>query len=639
MKRFFALSIVLCCVVVAMAQLRLPAFFGDHMVLQRDMPVKVWGEAAPGKRVTVELAGKKASAKADKTGHWSVSLPALQAGGPYTMVVKSGKECIAFEDVLMGEVWLCSGQSNMEWRLRDVRNADQEVAEANYPMMRSFNVAQAMEYLPQNDLKGMWQVCSSATAHDFSAVGYFFARNVHVETGVPVGFINSSWGGTDIETWMSLESISRFPQYNEQLSLLQSDGIEAFIANSQEQYRAFEQALREDVGEKEQWYLPTMDRSGWPTHKAPLEWCNDELGSLDGVVWMTYKFTLPQELLGKDAILSLACVDDSDKTWINGTFIGETHGYNVVRTYIVPAEVLAQENEIVVKVTDGGSGGGIWGNASDLYIMIDGRRISLCGEWSYQVSVSNAEYNFTHVGPNSFPSLLFNGMIHPMIGLGMRGVIWYQGCNNTNRANQYYDLFPAMINDWRARWGYEFPFYWVQLANFMQPVETPVESDWARLRDAQTATLSLPHTGQAVIIDLGEAHDIHPRNKQDVGARLARHALHNDYGMEHIYHLSPMCKQVTQENNKLIVTFDNVAEGLEVSGRYGYLCGFAVAGEDGVFHYAKALLIDKDKVAVWCDEVEKPLKVRYAWADNPDDANLYNSEGLATTPFEAEIVK
>lgn len=634
MKKILFLVVALCCGIVAMAQLRMPSFFGDHMVLQRDMPIKVWGEANPGKRVVVELDGKRVSTRADKSGRWEANLPEFAAGGPYVMKVKSGKETIEYSDVLVGEVWLCSGQSNMEWRLRDVRNADVEVANADYPMMRSFNVVQAMNYTPQDNLNGAWQVCSPATAHDFSAVAYFFALNVHTQTGIPVGFINSSWGGTDIETWMSLESIEKFPQFNEQLSLMQSDGLESFIANSQAQYKAFEQAIHNDSGEREQWYK-TADRSAWNTHYAPREWSNDELANLDGVVWMTYQFSLPQELLGKDAILSLACIDDSDKTWVNGTYIGETHGYNVVRTYIVPAEALAAENEIVVKVTDGGSGGGIWGNAGDMYIMIDGRRIPLHGDWKYKVSVSNAEYSYTNVGPNSFPSLLFNAMINPLVGLSMRGVIWYQGCNNTNRAMQYYDLFPAMINDWRARWGRDFPFYWVQLANFMQPVEVPAESDWARLRDAQTATLALPCTGQAVIIDLGEANDIHPRNKQDVGARLARHALHNDYGMSQVYHLSPMCKQVVAQDNKLIVTFNNVAEGLQIHGRYGYLCGFAVAGADGVYHYAKAQLDGTNRVVVSCDKVSKPVSVRYAWADNPDDANLYNSAGLAATPFEA----
>lgn len=290
-----------------------------------------------------------------------------------------------------------------------------------------------------------------------------------------------------------------------------------------------------------------------------------------------------------------------------------------------------------MKITDGGSGGGIYGNASDIYLLVGDKRIPLHGEWNYKVSVSSEGYNLTGVGPNSLPSLLYNAMIHPMVGLPMRGVIWYQGCNNTNRAQQYYDLFPALICDWRERWGWDFPFYWVQLANFMQPVDVPAESDWAQLRDAQTAALALPNTGQAVIIDLGEANDIHPRNKQDVGERLSRHALHNDYGMEQFYHLSPMCSSVKANGDSIIVTFDNVADGLEVHGRYGYLCGFALAGEDGVYHYAQAHVVDNDRVIVSCDKVLHPCKVRYAWADNPDDANLYNSAGLAATPFEAEV--
>lgn len=637
MKRIIFFIAMMLCALTLMAQLQMPAFFGDHMVLQRDMPIKVWGKAKPGKRVTVTLTGKKVSTKSDKEGAWSVTLPARNAGGPYTMTVKSGNETIEYTDILVGEVWLCSGQSNMEWRLRDVRNAEQEVAESNYPMMRSFNVDKRMEYTPQENLGGYWQVCSPETSHDFSAVAYFFALNLHKETGIPIGFINSSWGGTDIETWISLDTICQYPKYNEQINLLATNGIEAFVENSASQYNAFIEACNNDAGEKEVWYKPGYDRSTWKSHAAPREWSNDELGPLDGVVWMTYKFDIPKELLGNDALLSLACIDDSEKTWVNGHFIGETHGYNVLRTYIVPAEVLGTENEIAVKVTDSGSGGGIYGNASDMYLLIGGRRLPLHGDWQYKVSVNSADYNYTSVGPNSFPSLLYNAMINPLVGLSMRGVIWYQGCNNVDRANEYYRLFPSLINDWRARWGQEFPFYWVQLANYLQPTDVPVESNWARLRDAQTATLALPRTGQAVIIDLGEANDIHPRNKQDVGARLARHALHNDYGMTEVYHMSPMVKEVKADGNELTVTFDNVADGLEVHGRYGYLCGFTVADTDGVYHYAKARIEDNNKVVLSCDKVSQPCKVRYAWADNPDDANLYNSEGLAATPFEAHV--
>ncbi len=636
MKKALIFTILLCFAIATQAELRLPAFFGDHMVLQRDMPVKIWGEATPGKKVTVQLAGKKASAKADKSGKWVVTLPEFKAGGPYEMTVKSGKEVVSMSDILFGEVWLCSGQSNMEWRLRDVRNADQELANANYPMMRSFNVEKAMANKPQDDFIGKWEVCTPITAQDFTAVGYFFALNIHKELNVPVGFINSSWGGTDIEPWMSTDAIKQFPRYNDKIAQLLSDDFEAHRQQSIKEYAAFEEAMRNDKGEQEKWFNPSFDRLNWATHMVPQEWSNKELAPLDGVVWFSYKFQLTPDLLGKDAILRLACIDDSDKTWINGEFIGETHGYNVERTYIVPSEALKAENEIVVKITDTGNGGGIYGNASDAYLMIGNRKVSLQGEWSYKVSISNADYNIVQYGPNTYPSLLYNAMISPLVGLGMQGVIWYQGCNNTNRAYEYYDLFPALINDWRLLWGREFPFYWVNLANFLQPVEEPVESDWARLRDAQTATLKLPKTGQAVIIDIGEANDIHPRNKQDVGARLARHALHNEYGFD-IEYKSPMVKSVERIGDALVVTFDNVAKGLEIHDRYGYLCSFALAGADGKYYYAKARIEGTDQVVVTCDKVKNPISVRYAWADNPDDANLYNSEGLPATPFEVTI--
>lgn len=617
----------------SMATLRMPAYYGNHMVLQRDVPVLLRGEAEPGKRVTAVLGDNKATVKAGKDGRWQISLPAYKAGGPYTLQVTAGKEVLNFDDILFGEVWICSGQSNMEFRVRSAADAEKEIAQADYPSIRSFNVAQAMNNKPQDDLVGEWQVCSPATVADFSAVGYFFARDLFLRLNVPVGFINTSWGGTDIESWMSMESLDSFPKYAKQLQRMRTPDFETYIARTIAKRKEFQNALMEEPGEPQRWYDPSTDRSDWGTHHVPGVWSNEQLAEIDGVVWFSFRFTLPAECQGKAAILNLACVDDNDKTWVNGKEVGETTGYDVKRVYPIPENLLEAENEIVVKVTDMQAGGGIYGADRAVCLTVGGKQIPLLGEWKYKIAISNEAYGYVDYGPNTFPSQLFNAMLHPLIGLPMRGVIWYQGENNASRASEYYDLFPALINDWRARWGTDFPFYWVQLANYMQPDTIPSESSWAELRNAQSATLALPHTGQAVIIDIGDANDIHPRNKQDVGHRLARLALHNDYGFDALQASGPVCVAVELQKGDLVLTFDEVADGLQVRDKYGYLCAFAVAGSDNVYRWVQARIEGKNKVILSCSGIENPCKVRYAWGNNPDDANLYNSVGLPASPF------
>lgn len=641
MKKYFFLLLWIFCsgwIWAGTHTLSMPHIFADHMVLQRGKPVELWGTSAPKEKITVELNGQKGSTRADTEGKWSVSLPSMPAGGPYTLTVEGKKESLVFTDVWLGEVWICSGQSNMEFRLQSAMNAAEEIADADkYPLLRSFNVKQVMSHLPLDDVQGEWQVCSSATAGDFSAVGYFFARELYRELGVPVGFINTSWGGTDIESWMSMEAIDNFPKYKRLQDRMRSPQFEEYVRRSDENRAKFIESMKEEPGVAEQWYLPSYSKTDWKEVAVPGLWSNEELVSLDGVVWQTYCFSLPEEYAGKEAVLSLHVIDDDDVTWINGHKIGETEGYDVRRLYSVPAGVLEESNEITIKISDYRGGGGLYGPANEIYLKVEDKIIPLSGVWKYKVSASNTDFDFVEYGPNAYPSLLYNAMVNPLVGLSIRGVIWYQGENNTNRAAEYFDLFPAMINDWRTKWHSEFPFYWVQLANYMEPVAEPGESLWAQVRAAQTQTLSLPHTGQAVIIDIGEAADIHPQNKQDVGGRLARHALHKDYGFSDVVCESPVAKTARWVEDKVVVQFDHVADGLTVKDKYGYLKSFAVAGSDGVYHWVQAKLSGKERVVLSCPDISEPLSVRYAWGDNPDDANLYNSAGLPATPFEMKI--
>ena len=627
-------------VLPATAQLRLPAIMSDHMIMQRNEKIRFWGWADKGARVTVALAGNTASAKAARDGRWSVQLPAVPAGGPYTVTVSSKKETITLDDVLVGEVWICSGQSNMEFMLRSINNADEEIRSATNGNIRSFDVQKDMARFPKDDLKGDWKICSPQTAGNFSAVGYLFCREIAERLNVPVGLINTSWGGTDIESWMSMETIDAFPKYRRLMTRLRSEELEAYLARGKEVEAAFLKAIADEPGEKEQWYLPSYSKSDWKPLRVPGLWTDDALSGVDGVVWTTVEFSVPEALAGQPAILSLGMIDDDDVTWINGTKVGSTVGYDIKRRYTVPSGVLkAGKNELTVKIVDNHAGGGCYGSSDLFFLQVGQERLSILGDgWKYKIAVDNEAFEYVEDGPNAFPSRLFNAMVAPIAGYPARGFVWYQGENNAPRAEEYYRLFPAMINDWRSRWNRaDMPFYWVQLANYMPSDEHPSASNWAVLRDAQNSARSLPHTGQAVIIDVGDADDIHPRDKQTVGHRLACLALHNDYGMADIYCESPQPLKAVKHGDNVLVTFENVAGGLKAKSRYGYVCGFAVAGKDGKYRWVRAETSGIDAVLLDFTGIDNPKSVRYAWADNPDDANLYNSAGLPAAPFEKAV--
>lgn len=632
--------LILVVVLPAAAKLRLPAIMSDHMVIQRNEKICFWGWADRGAKVTVTIAGNTASAKTGRDGRWSVELPQLPAGGPYTVIVKTKKEILTLNDVLVGEVWICSGQSNMEFIMRSVYNADEEICSANNGNIRSFNVQKDMARFPKDNLKGDWKICSPQTVGNFSAVGYLFCREIAERLNVPVGLINTSWGGTDIESWMSMEAIDAFPKYKRLMTRLRSEDLDSYLARGKEIEAAFLKAIAEEPGEKEKWYLPSYSKNGWKPLRVPGLWTDDSLSGVDGVVWTTVEFTVPETLAGHQAVLSLGMIDDDDVTWINGKRVGSTVGYNVKRRYVVPAGVLkGGKNELTVKIVDNHAGGGCYGSSDLFFLQVGQERLSILnGQWKYKIAVDNEAFEYVEDGPNAFPSRLFNAMVAPIAGYPARGFVWYQGENNAPRAKEYYRLFPAMIKDWRKHWNCDdMPFYWVQLANYMPADNHPSASNWAVLRDAQNSARSLPYTGQVVTIDVGDANDIHPRDKQTVGHRLARLALHNDYGMTDVYCESPQALKVVRKEKDILVTFDNVAGGLMAKNRYGYICGFAVAGADRKYQWVRAVMYGTDGVLLDCSGMKAPKFVRYAWADNPDDANLYNSAGLPATPFEKTV--
>jgi sialate O-acetylesterase len=634
-RKHFVLFCALFFFVLPTFGLRLPRIFSDNMVLQREQPLKIWGWGNPGETIKINFNGQNVQAKTSRSGTWTLTLKAMTHGGPYEMKLTGKSGELTLKNILIGDVWLGSGQSNMEWILQNTTDAGKEIAVANYPKIRLFTVEKDMSFKAKDDLKsGEWLECTSVNAADFSAVAYYFGKTLNKKLDVPIGLINSSWGGTKVEPWISWEMMSQEPEYKN-TDITKFEELSKDNAVKQEKYAA---AMTNDRGLTEKWFMPEINTHDWKRIKLPQEWSGTEIGNTDGIVWFRKEFAIEKGQLDS-ARLSLGPIDDIDYTYINGTQVGTERIWNKERVYSIRKELLKEgTNVIVVKVQDDQGGGGINGKPEQLFISTKSVSIPLSGEWSYKPSVLTSDFGLADVGPNAFPSQLFNAMIAPVVDYKIRGVIWYQGESNTGAAFNYIRLFQTLIKNWRQKWGYEFPFYWVQLANFMAPAAQPGESQWAELRDAQRMALSLPKTGQAVIIDIGEADDIHPRNKKDVGYRLALNALANEYGKK-IEYSGPVYKSMEKKDDRLILSFDHAESGLHAFGnKYGFVQGFAIAGEDKKFVWARAF-VENGKVVVHSPEVKNPVAVRYAWTDNPGDANLYNMEGLPASPFKTDSWK
>ncbi len=624
-------------------QLKMPAIFSDHMVVQRELPVPVWGWDVPGQEITVGMNGVEVNGRADDRGQWQVKLPAQEAGGPYEIMIK-GSSTLRYSDVMIGEVWICSGQSNMEWSVARSNNAGEETATADHSDIRLFTVEHQINFLPAKDLTGVWEVCSPETIGPFSAVAYYFGRDLRDELKVPIGLINTTWGGSMIEPWMSAEAFEndKLKDRVEEIQGLDYEEMKLRSEKDLEEWLAlFENS---DKGLKERWMeenanTEASNTEAWNTMDIPVLWESAGHPDLDGVVWFRRSFDLDK--INEEAYtLHLGPIDDSDRTYINGHLIGETKNrWDAKREYEVPAGYLRKgRNTLVVRVEDTGGGGGMYGNATDYYLASGKTREELTGGWTYRIGTDRIPPRPPVVGHNYGPTVLYNGMVDPLVPYAFRGAIWYQGESNTSQPERYAELFPMMIRNWRSQWGQgDFPFLFVQLANFMQEVEDPnKESNWAELRGAQTKTLSVKNTGMAVAIDIGEADDIHPRNKQEVGRRLALAAKKIAYGRDLIYS-GPVLKTTVTDQNKVKIRFEHTGTGLMVkNGREG-LRGFAVAGKDGKYFKAEARLNGKHEVIVWHPEVMSPRYVKYAWANNPGELDLVNSAGLPVIPFKTEL--
>jgi sialate O-acetylesterase len=624
----------------AYSQVHPARIFNDHMVIQRSQPVPVWGWSSPNEEIVLEINKQVKSTRADKNGKWRITLDPQPAGGPYDLKIK-GHDSVVLHDVLIGEVWICSGQSNMEFELSSAVHAAQEIRDARYPEIRQIKIPRTASIAPKEDIPGgQWTVCSPETAGDFTAVGYFFAREIQQRLHVPVGLINSSWGGTMVETWISRGAFEKSAEFKSMIAGVPNTGVEAVAKQRrqalEEKVRMLEKGITDSLPENE-WKNPDYNSDAWPNMKIPGQWESQHMGldELDGVVWFRKELTLDAAEASKPVVLNLGQIDDEDETYINGAVAGSTKSYSAERHYTVaPGVFKAGKNVIAIRVNDTGGGGGIDGDSASLNVTTGERNISLAGNWNFRVA--RIESGAGNVNPNSYPTLLFNAMINPIIPFGIRGALWYQGEANADRAYEYRISFPLMINDWRQHWGQgSFPFYFVQLASFNAGNgDSEHGSSWAELREAQTRTLRLPNTGMAVTTDIGESNDIHPKNKQDVGKRLAAIALNNIYGHTMQYS-GPVYESLAVEGNKIVLSFTHTGSGLMTKDKYGYIRGFEVAGGDHHFHYAKAW-ISGNKVIVSSDAVNEPMDVHYAWADDAGDANLYNQEGFPAVSFRTD---
>lgn len=642
-----AFLISLLAIQTAFADVRVSHVFGSHMVLQRRKPVPVWGWADAGEKVTVTFNRQTKTAKAGKDGKWKVVLDPMEAGGPYQLSVAGKKNTVAFDDVLLGEVWVCSGQSNMEWQLQSSTNAKEEIKAANYPQIRHLLVKKAISLTPQDDIEGTWTVCSPETAPYFTAVGYFFARQLQKELNVPIGLINSSWGGTHSETWTSRDAFSQNDEFKPAISKIPAT-YEEVIEKGKERTRLLlekqQGGLPTTATEEWTWSDPSINTDQWKSMNQPGDWEWGGLPTLDGVVWFRRDITIPEGTNLKKMTLNFGSVDDRDSTFVNGQFVGSAKGM-AVRSYPIPEGLLKPgRNVIAVRVVDDAGAGGIVGKPEQFNLSGDGTTIPLAGKWQYRVaSVFPGSFK---PGPNTYATQLFNAMIYPLIPYAIEGVIWYQGESNAGRAYQYRKAFPIMIQDWRQRWGTDFPFLFVQLASYNSANgDSRRGSNWAELREAQTMTLQLPNTGMAVTSDIGESNDIHPKNKLDVGKRLAAEAMRVAYsesakGDASLGNASrgPMFEKMTIDGNRAIISFQNAGSGLMAKDKYGYLKGFEIAGSDQKFYYAKAE-IQGNSVVVHSDSVATPVAVRYGWADDNGEVNLYNKESFPAVPFRTDMWK
>ena len=627
----------------------LPVLVSDGMVLQRDTKVIIWGWASPGEKVQVKFNRKTINTLTDSGGNWKVSLPPMKAGGPYSMEIK-GNNTIMINDILFGDVWFCSGQSNMVLNMERVKEKyPDDIATANFPEIRNFFIPTASDIITiHKDLPaGKWISASPENVPGFGAVTYFFARSIYLEYKVPIGIINSSVGGTPIEAWTSEEGLKEFPQLKSRIEKLKDTAFLNPILRSARRRPETGQGLTgnsrsmdKGISGPKPWYDVTYVPEGWHKYWLPGYWEDQGIKGLDGVVWFRKEINVPISMTDKPAKLFLGRIVDADNVYVNGVLSGSITYQYPPRRYNLPSGLLKPgKNIIVIRVTNNAGKGGFVPD-KPYWLVVGNDSIDLRGEWLYKVGQVFRPVSYEpgtgsqSISMQNEPTGLYNTMVAPLINYRIKGILWYQGETNTNKPQEYQKLLPALINDWRIKWQEgPIPFLFVQLPNFMEVQYLPSESQWAELRFGQLKSLSVLNTAMAVAIDAGEWNDIHPLEKKVVGERLALAAGKLAYGNDKIVYSGPVYKSSVKEADSIRIEFDHIGNGLVAKGG-GDLDQFAISGADRKFVWAEAR-IQNNHVVVWSSEIKNPVYVRYAWADNPEGANLYNIEGLPASPFEA----
>ncbi|TWI98083.1 sialate O-acetylesterase [Mucilaginibacter frigoritolerans] len=645
MRPLFTALLIIGLFLQASAQLTTAKLFGSHMVLQRNQPVTIWGWSTKNAKIMVSFNGQQVSAKADAKGNWKVLLKPMEAGGPYEMKISSGNEQLDYTDIMMGEVWICSGQSNMEFQLKNAYGFKQEQKNAAQMPIRQFHVPDKISLQPEQKLSGgEWVKADTNTVGDFTAVGYFFAKKLAQNLHVTVGLISSNWGGTQVEDWISKDAMLASPGLNEVAKSLPTnwDDLKIRIDKQLKQYAYRNQPVVNYTidglaGE------PASFFSTWQNGNAPGSWeWMGKLYSYRGEGFMQRTIKLDSSYSKAKSVLHLGTTDADMALYINGKLIKNgslAPGYQLD----LPAGAWkGGDNSLLIQLLSKQKketwfGMGINGIGNDINIQFADTTVNMAdGYWKTMPDLSKP-YHFDFL-PNNTASMLYNSMIKPLIPYAIAGVIWYQGESNADRSCQYRTSFPLLIADWRSQWKSDLPFLFVQLSSFGGFQNSNIGSGWAELREAQTLTLQLPNTGMAVTTDIGDAFNIHPKDKADVGIRLANKALTITYHLTGFTE-SPLYSSSEFKDGYALVNFSHAENGLIVKDKYGYVRGFELAGADHKFYYAQAVITADNKVKVWCSQVPQPVAVRYAWTDAPIDANLFTKDGIPVSAFRSDSWK
>ena len=628
--------------------MQLASIFQDHAVLQRNVPLPIWGWGTPGEIVVVQWAGHESRTEVDECGHWMLRFPPLQAGGPHQLKVEAPSGRAELDDLLIGDVWICSGQSNMEWKLK--QSGEKWMQDApDLPQVRMLTVDTPAKLGRTVSVNGEWTLCNPASLAEFSAVAGFFGREIHGTIKVPIGLICNAWGGTRVQAWISREALMTHPAGRDEIGFYESllwQNRPPLVAKTYEEWERTDAPQDPgNLGLPQGWTDASFDDSEWPTMLLPGHWTKNGHPH-SGIFWFRRTEIVPESWVGNELELSLGAIDKNDDTWVNGELVGSMgtpDAWCKPRVYSVPGHLIGPDRRVVISVRARSHiyDGGMTGPAQLMKLQRVGEptgALPLVGNWHYkiehnwgQIVVPEAEWGG---GNANSPHIMFDSRLTPLIPYGLKGVLWYQGESNAGEASLYRQLLPLMIQDWRRVWSQgNFTFLQVQLANFGNPPSLPVASQWAELREAQLGVLEKPATGMAVAIDIGEANDIHPANKRDVGLRLARWALAETYDLGGLSSGPIFTGMKIEADGSVRCSFRNTGSGLEARG--GALQHFALAGKGRFFQWAEAV-IDGDTVVVRTPGIPNPVAVRYAWSDNPEGCNLYNKEGLPASPFRSD---